>query len=587
MSVPVTDPIDQYVVVGGETTFTYSWLINSESEIVVQKQDNSVSPGVITTLTLTTDYTVQNAGTKGGGTITPVGAQSPVVIGDVWTLFRDSTINRPQDFAVSGGFQAVTVNQQLDNLTRIAQDQERDIDEAVKKDPGVGDSLNPLIPQMVSGRALKLAESSPNNFVFVMSETDPDDGSVKTVAGLFATVLTTPSNIVVQESQDGFEVRVDTSAGDVDITLPDSTSLTSDFRVAIVKTTSDSNVVNGKVQGSDTANGGTSDIVQAVQFERLIYTLDQASASYVVSLPTASTDLSSPPPIGDVTPNTGEFTSLEATSLIGNIVASGNIQTDAVAQSELKTTTGQVSTTTAAALLTLAGGEFGFWITVKHTDNASNRFLASPLNPDNSTGGAFSTAIGTTLVNRLVLGSSSGLTVTAQQRFIQASPPYNLGDGDCHSFIFLVVNSKGEVESSYHAADPPWANNGPTCIRPEWVSKGKKYRNRCVVDLAKGFEDPERYSLRKQEITMAFKNSDMALLPHPFQGNDLTGKTIVLIDPCDPIVLRAEEMKNAGENAANELFFKKYVTIGNEHLSGRKTPSSEVMVVKPTWKNTN
>jgi len=28
------------------------------------------------------------------------------------------------------------------------------------------------------------------------------------------------------------------------------------------------------------------------------------------------------------------------------------------------------------------------------------------------------------------------------------------------------------------------------------------------------------------EITHAFKNSDMGLIPHPFQGNDLTGKTV-------------------------------------------------------------
>lgn len=284
MSVPVTDPIDQFVVVGGEPTFTYNWLINSESEIVVQRQNNSVSPGVITTLTLTTDYTVQGVGNAGGGTITPVGAQSPVVSGDVWTLFRDSKINRPQDFAISGAFAAVTINQQLDNLTRIAQDRKRDVDEAVKKDPAVGDALNPLIPQMISGRALKFAESSPGNFILTMSQTDPDDGSVKTVAGLFATVITVSSNFVIQPSQDGFEVRVDTSAGDVDIFLPFSSILDSDFRAGIVKITSDSNVVNVKVQGGDTINGVTSDVVQSTQFLRLIYVLDQSSAAYVFAV---------------------------------------------------------------------------------------------------------------------------------------------------------------------------------------------------------------------------------------------------------------------------------------------------------------
>ena len=62
-------------------------------------------------------------------------------------------------------------------------------------------------------------------------------------------------------------------------------------------------------------------------------------------------------------------------------------------------------------------------------------------------------------------------------------------------------------------------------------------------------------------------------------------QSIILIDPCDPIVERAEIIKDAGESALN-LFNDGYIKFGNEHLAGRKTPSSEVMVVKPSWKNT-
>ena len=81
----------------------------------------------------------------------------------------------------------------------------------------------------------------------------------------------------------------------------------------------------------------------------------------------------------------------------------------------------------------------------------------------------------------------------------------------------------------------------------------------------------------------------MALHPHPFQGNDLTGKSIVLIDPNCDIVYKAEQMKGWEENALEELFHNDYVRFGNEHIKGRCTPCGhgvdEVMVVKPTWKN--
>jgi len=314
MSVPVTDPIDQYVVANAaETTFTYTWLINSAAEIVVQKQDNSVDPPTTETLTLTTDYTVQDVGETGGGTITIAAPQSPVVVGDVWTLSRASTINRPQDFATSGDFQAVTINQQLDNLTRIAQDQQRDIDAGVKKDSAVGDALDPLIPQPVDRRALLFSGdgSDPENFTLIMSDNDPDEQSdaaaVSAAAALVSEQAAAQSatdaedaaqsieigqpfygevnpqsvNYQILAADNGKLISVDTTSGDIDITLIDSSTLTTDFRIGIEKSSSDSNNVNVKRAGSDTINGSISDIVQSTQFKINNYVLDQSGADWV------------------------------------------------------------------------------------------------------------------------------------------------------------------------------------------------------------------------------------------------------------------------------------------------------------------
>ncbi|MEE9557281.1 MAG: hypothetical protein V3V76_08475 [Candidatus Adiutricales bacterium] len=174
MTVPVQDPINQVVIVGGEPTVGWTWYLGAQNEIVVTVQ-RAIS-GDIDLLVLDTDYTVEanDLGNQSGGDITPIGSESPVTAGDVWTLSRDTTLNRSPDFPFKGNFDSATVNNQLDKLTRIGQDINRDSLEAIRKDPGVGDTLNPLIPQMVDERALKFRDIGGGNFEMVMSEFDPD-----------------------------------------------------------------------------------------------------------------------------------------------------------------------------------------------------------------------------------------------------------------------------------------------------------------------------------------------------------------------------------------------------------------------------
>jgi len=310
---------------------------------------------------------------------------------------------------------------------------------------------------------------------------------------------------------------------------------------------------------------------------------------------------------------------VSASNIATNAVGQSEIANSAVGQGELKTTTAEISTTGTGVLFTLASGTYGWWPQVKTGPGGqSGRFLAVPVTGVGADGNTLSNYVlgSAGFITRMILGEDSTIVMFSQQRFVQASPPYNIGDGEVHSFIFAIVdNSTGKIESMSHAPDPIWANNGPTCIRPEYYrgekyiaeervkyinKKGKEdfkiiqiekernvkpYRQSCIIDSSKDFEDPDRYKMVEQEITMEFKNSDMALIPHPFQGNDLTGKSIILIDPNDPIVERAEIIKNAGESAIQELFINDYVRFGNEHLKGRLTPCPEVMVVKPYWKN--
>ena len=115
-----------------------------------------------------------------------------------------------------------------------------------------------------------------------------------------------------------------------------------------------------------------------------------------------------------------------------------------VSQGDLNTATGEVSTG-GSKLLTLPGGEYGFYPQVK----------GSHINTDygasiGSTGTI--TAFGTTYQTRIYLEEGYGM-VYAQQRYITAS-------GHDHWIFLLVDKETKDVISSYQAPDHPSANQG-------------------------------------------------------------------------------------------------------------------------------
>ena len=281
------------------------------------------------------------------------------------------------------------------------------------------------------------------------------------------------------------------------------------------------------------------------------------------------------------TNNTRRMTPLRTDEALENRIASGGIlQADIgsaqVGQGELNTAIGEVSFVVSSGSAggyshaVLAGGEYGFYPQIKISAAQSNDKYWQIGNYNNA-------SPTTSYITRITfwgedVGFIGGYTMYAQQRYIQASPPYDMGDGDVFSFIFAIVNNgTGLIESMYHAADPPWANNGPTNIRPDRVDPvtGKKYKTILTVagraSPANLMTDPlvEGHEI---EVDAAFKNSDMNLIPHPFQGNDMTGKTVVLIDPMSAIVERLENLKNAGGDVS-EFFSGGYVKIGNTELN--------------------
>lgn len=251
-----------------------------------------------------------------------------------------------------------------------------------------------------------------------------------------------------------------------------------------------------------------------------------------------------------------QFILLNPTTSGLSIVKQGDIDTSASIVSAFSFTN-----------ITLAGGQYGFFPQIRYTGSNGDAMVAffgkaAAVSGNNVLGFEAVTTGGltTSFATRIALGNAiGGPTLYAQQRYINNSPPYNLGDGDTAGFFFALVNSAGEIDASYLADAPPWAYNGPTDIGKCHICPVTKKPFKYVMDDLEAFMNDKRLKPKRVEITQEMKNRDMHLFPHPFTAHrpDLTP---VLIDPMDYKVRRAIEFMDKGgtEEVANQIAAGKF-----------------------------
>jgi hypothetical protein len=331
-------------------------------------------------------------------------------------------------------------------------------------------------------------------------------------------------------------------------------------------------------------------------------------------------------------------------------VTQEKIGNSAVGQAQLKTATdsdGTVSTTGVG--FTLQGGEYGFYprIDIDATSGQVAYWGRNGAGDGNHAAAQNSTSVA--LPRITIRSSSSSVIASYRQRFVDACPPYDMGDGEIPLFSWLVmINGTGEAESGSSAQAAPWHMNGPTDIRAHyydaqrrgWAIRDKKemvlvpedatdyvgagraagwrrvragfssvvsgsfynevtnetslastWKALCEeqhIKVVREFGDvvPSYVVTGKElvEITQEMKQRDMPLIPHPFQGNDLTGKTVVLLDPVSDLAWRLAEQHENGVSAL-KLVRDGYLQIDNEPLNRAGPPG--VMVVRARWKNTS
>jgi len=262
-----------------------------------------------------------------------------------------------------------------------------------------------------------------------------------------------------------------------------------------------------------------------------------------------------------------------------NSITQAMLNDSIVGQAELKTTQGAVSVSnTSSSNLTLPGGSYGFYPQLTRTvgdDSYSAQIVAGFW----GSYGVYATYI------RLYSSWSGGTPTTAyaQQRYVTASFPYNLGDGDIPLFVFaLVDNATGNVVSMYTAPEAPWHYNGPTDIIGKLGPDGKKYKLAKITKKHPSNFELDEIAYERIEITQAIKNADIGLIPHPFCDNR-TGKTIVLLDPVADMAWKMRDSFEDNLSELHDLFYKNKLKIDSTPLN-RKGPKG-VLCCAAKWKN--
>jgi hypothetical protein len=286
------------------------------------------------------------------------------------------------------------------------------------------------------------------------------------------------------------------------------------------------------------------------------------------------------------------------------------IAATAVLQGKIATAIGEVSgtpSTTFPVSVTLAGGQYGFHPQSRLNSGDTSISMdigdqyTEPEPPSNDFGTITS---GTYQTKAAIHAPTGGDTGYLQQRYVTASPPYDLGDGECHLFTFCLLNANGDVIATYAAPDAPWHYNGPTNIqmdqrRPILVGEGFDHRQlKSEVDsiIRNGASQPRDFAKLRQWMALSatfdyietwedqpqsHKNADIDLIPHPF-GIVPAGYTAVLLDPLSRTTNQLRYLQQREEEWIAPLLHNGFFKISNTELS-RVTPPG-VPTVSYRWR---
>lgn len=115
--IPPNDAFTQHVMIGGETSIPYDFPIFSDNDIVVLKQ--ATAAAAASTLVKGAGYTVTGVGELAGGNIELTTA---AILNEVYTVYRDTAIERQTDYDARGDLPPATLNLDFDRIVTMMQE---------------------------------------------------------------------------------------------------------------------------------------------------------------------------------------------------------------------------------------------------------------------------------------------------------------------------------------------------------------------------------------------------------------------------------------------------------------------------------
>jgi hypothetical protein len=180
MTIALNDRRARYVATASQTSFDVDFPINTDADVAVYHKVDAT--GVVTLLTLTTDYTVTLDGAAPN--TADVDLVTGAAVDDIITVEGTTSVDRDTDFTTGGDFLAGTVNNAEDRQYAIDQEQKRDLDRMVIANRVSPDTLDTTLPDVVGNgsRFLSLAAdglsfvwSQLTSTVAVLSDTAAED----------------------------------------------------------------------------------------------------------------------------------------------------------------------------------------------------------------------------------------------------------------------------------------------------------------------------------------------------------------------------------------------------------------------------
>ena len=207
--VPVNNvlPLVTVTAAGGQTVFSYPFLVQTSAQLSVIETTDPTGTPVEKTLVEGTDYSILGVGEATGGTITldPTEYPTGATAGTLYTLSRATPIERTTDFPFRGNFSAGAINTELDTLTIVQQELERDIQRAVTLP--INDPLSSAELPLQALRANKAFHFDSSGAPLMVTPTDAS-GTVVTADG------STAARALAERFSDWINVKDHDAIGD-------------------------------------------------------------------------------------------------------------------------------------------------------------------------------------------------------------------------------------------------------------------------------------------------------------------------------------------------------------------------------------